>query len=62
MTFPLATFADQYQELETQAEYLSPLEEEILWLQEETYVTTATKTFEDIKKSGARCQLLPQKT
>jgi len=37
---------------------LSALEEEILWLQEETYVTTATKTLEDIKKSGATVSVI----
>ncbi|KZY48864.1 MULTISPECIES: TonB-dependent receptor [unclassified Oleiphilus] len=35
------------------AQSVSPLQEEIQWLQAETYVSTATKTLEDIKKSGA---------
>jgi len=34
------------------------LQEEILWLQEETYVTTATKTLENIKKSGATISVI----
>ncbi len=38
---------------EVDEQVLSALEEEVLWLKEETYVTTATKTFEDIKKSGS---------
>ncbi|KZZ34167.1 hypothetical protein A3757_18250 [Oleiphilus sp. HI0117] len=33
------------------AQSVSPLQEEIQWLQAETYVSTATKTLEDIKKS-----------
>jgi len=34
------------------------LQEEILWLQEETYVSTATKTLESIKKSGATVSVI----
>ncbi len=37
----------------TEDKVLTPLQEEIRWLQEESYVTTATKTLESIKKSGA---------
>ena len=39
-------------------DYLSPLEEEILWLKEETYVTTATKTLEEVNKSGATVSII----
>ncbi|WP_250656225.1 TonB-dependent receptor plug domain-containing protein [Alkalimarinus coralli] len=45
-------------ENEVDDQVLSALEEEVLWLQEETYVTTATKTLEDIKKSGATVSVL----
>jgi len=34
------------------------LQEEILWLQEETYVSTATKTLESIRKSGATVSVI----
>ena len=37
---------------------MSALEEEILWLKEETYVSTATKTLEDISKSGATVSVI----
>ena len=37
---------------------VSSLEEEILWLQEETFVTTATKTLETISKSGASVSVI----
>jgi len=37
---------------------LSALQQEILWLKEETYVTTATKTLEAIKKSGATVSVI----
>jgi len=39
-------------------ESLSALQEEILWLQEETFVSTATKTLESIKKSGATISVI----
>jgi len=37
---------------------LTALQEEIQWLQEESYVTTATKTLENIKKSGATVSII----
>ncbi len=37
---------------------LKPLQEEIKWLQEEAYVPTATKTRENIKKSGASVSVI----
>ena len=45
-------------ENEVDEQVLSALEEEVLWLREETYVTTATKTFEDIKKSGSTVSVI----
>tara|TARA_R110002072_G_scaffold184083_2_gene340440 strand:+ start:5919 stop:8030 length:2112 start_codon:yes stop_codon:yes gene_type:complete len=54
LALPISVLADQTQ----QTENLSPLEEEILWLKEETYVTTATKTLEDIKKSGSTVSII----
>jgi len=41
-----------------QNQAISALEEEILWLKEETYVSTATKTLEDISKSGATVSVI----
>jgi iron complex outermembrane receptor protein len=37
---------------------ITALKDEILWLKEETFVTTATKTLEDIKKSGATVSII----
>ena len=37
---------------------IDALHEEIKWLQEETYITTATKTREDITKSGATVSII----
>ena len=53
---PLSVLADP--NTLSQTENLSPLEEEILWLKEETYVTTATKTREKISKSGASVSII----
>jgi len=41
-----------------QNQAISALEEEILWLKEETFVSTATKTLEDISKSGATVSVI----
>ena len=46
------------EEKESDDKILSSLQEEILWLQEENYVTTATKTLEDINKSGATVSVI----
>jgi len=40
---------------------LSALQEEIHWLQEESYVSTATKSLESIKKSGATISVITAK-
>ena len=40
---------------------LSALQEEIHWLQEESYVSTATKTLESISKSGATVSVITAK-
>ena len=45
-------------EKESDDKILSALQEEILWIKEETYVTTATKTLEDINKSGATVSVI----
>ena len=45
-------------EKESDDKMLSALQEEILWIKEETYVTTATKTLEDINKSGATVSVI----
>jgi outer membrane cobalamin receptor len=37
---------------------MTALQEEIKWLQEETYITTATKTLENINKSGATVSVI----
>jgi iron complex outermembrane receptor protein len=37
---------------------ITALKDEILWLKEETFVTTATKTLEDIKKSGSTVSII----
>ncbi|MFT7372910.1 MAG: outer membrane cobalamin receptor [Oleiphilaceae bacterium] len=42
----------------SESESLTPLQEEIQWLQEETYVSTATKTLESISKSGATVSVI----
>jgi len=55
------TFADHPAKLDNptnQSSGTSALEEEILWLKEETYVSTATKTLEDINKSGATVSVI----
>ena len=39
---------------------VSELQEEVRWLQEEQYVTTATKTREKLKKSGATVSVITQ--
>ncbi|UZE96037.1 TonB-dependent receptor plug domain-containing protein [Alkalimarinus alittae] len=45
-------------EKESEEQVLTALEEEIRWLQEESYVTTATKTLENIRKSGATVSVI----
>ena len=57
LALPLSALAAPSEQT-TQIKNLSPLEEEILWLKEETYVTTATKTVEDIKKSGVTISVI----
>lgn len=47
--------------LQVQAAGLPALQEEIHWLQEEHYVTTATKTLESLKKSGSTMTLITAK-
>lgn len=54
LTQPLASLAN------SQGHKLSALEEEILWLKEETYVTTATKTLESVSKSGATVTVITE--
>tara|TARA_R110001592_G_scaffold341482_2_gene630640 strand:- start:7917 stop:9956 length:2040 start_codon:yes stop_codon:yes gene_type:complete len=55
-TFLFANSLSHASDVNTQT--ITALQEEIKWLQEETYVTTATKTLENINKSGATVSVI----
>ena len=57
-TFFIATSASYA--LETPSPSISALQDEIMWLKEETFVTTATKTQEDINKSGSSVSVITE--
>ncbi len=56
LTFVFANSFSYGSEVNTQT--LTALQDEIIWLQEETYVTTATKTRENINKSGSTVSII----
>jgi len=55
LTFTNSVIAEEH---DPEHQSLKALQEEIHWLQEESYVTTATKTLENIKKSGATVSII----
>jgi iron complex outermembrane receptor protein len=57
----LASFNTLVSASQAEQQISSALEEEIQWLQEETYVSTATKTLEHINKSGASVSIITEK-
>ena len=56
LVFPFAAIAEQNQNIHADA--LIPLKEEIRWLKEETYITTATRTREEVAKSGSSVSII----
>jgi len=58
LTLLVSTHSTIAAEHNSKSKSLTALQEEIHWLQEETYVSTATKTLENIKKSGSTISII----